>query len=87
MNYLVVVFNSRNDTMQFYNIIKKYNTYCSIVNTPRLLTRSCGISVKIATGSVELAKNIISSSKFDSFKGIYQLSSQPHLTTQPIRVY
>ncbi len=87
MKYLIVVFTSRNDTMQFYNILKSYNTYCSIINTPRLLARSCGISVKIVGGNLDLAKQIISSRKFSTFKGIFKLSSKPNITTPPIKLY
>ena len=87
MKYLVVVFSSRNDTMQFYNTLKSYNTYCSIINTPRILSRSCGISVKIVGGNLELAKRIISARKFATFKGIFELSSKPNVTTPPIKLY
>ena len=69
------MFTSRSDTMRFYNILKRYNGFCSIINTPHSLSRSCGISVKISPSQVNLAKQIVSSGGFSSFKGIYELNT------------
>lgn len=74
MKYLVVMFNSRTDTMHFYNLIKKYNGFCSIINTPHSLSRSCGISVKIAHNQFSIARQIISNNNFSSFKGIFEVN-------------
>ena len=73
MKFTLAVFKSRTDTMRFYNIIKKYNGFCSIINTPHTLSRSCGISVKISGANISIAKNIIASNRFDSFVGIYDI--------------
>ena len=80
------MFTSRNDTLHFYNIIKQYNGFCSIINTPHSLSRSCGISVKISNNLLNLAKQLISNNKFTTFKGIYEINQ----TTQnniPSRIY
>ena len=87
MKYLVIVFSSRNETMQLYNILKNLNVYCSIINTPRLLSRSCGISVKVLNNNLELIKQLISSNRFSSFKGIFELDYKPNITTSPIKLY
>lgn len=73
MNYTIVVFRSRNDTMRLYNLIKQVGQFCSIVNTPRVLSKSCGISVRIPNTGVNLVKNILSRQPFSSFDGIYSI--------------
>lgn len=74
MNYTVVVFSSRSETMQFYNIIKKYGLFCSIINTPRSLASSCGISTKIDYRLISPAKKIINPYSFSTFRGIFKIT-------------
>ena len=84
MRYIIVVFSIRSDTLTFYNTLKTKVGFCSIVNTPHALSRSCGISVKIPASAIELARQI--ASRINSFKGIYEVNAQlGH--TQPIRIY
>lgn len=86
MKYLIVMFSSRTDTMRFYNIIKKYNGFCSIVNTPHSLSRSCGISVKIGHNLIPTASKIITSNNFNSFKGVFEIDlNSPH--DNPKRIF
>lgn len=75
MKYLIVMFTSRTDTLKFYNILKNYNGFCSIINTPHTLSRSCGISVKISNNQLVIAQNIVKSTRFASFKGIFELNA------------
>ena len=84
MRYIIVVFSLRNDTLTFYNTIKTKVGFCSIVNTPHTLSRSCGISVKIPTSAIDLSRQI--ASRINSFKGIYEINTQLG-RTQPIRIY
>lgn len=70
----MVMFNSRTDTMRFYSLIKKFNGFCSIINTPHSLARSCGISVKISGNQVTIAKQIIANNNFNTFNGIYEIN-------------
>ena len=70
----MVMFNSRTDTMRFYSLIKKFNGFCSIINTPHSLARSCGISVKISGSQVAIAKQIIANNNFNTFNGIYEIN-------------
>lgn len=86
MKYTVVVFKSRTDTMRFYNIIKRHGSFCSIINTPRILISSCGISVKISGASVNIARQIISANNFSSFFGIYDINIVNSKET-PTRIY
>lgn len=73
MNYIVVVFRSRNDTQRFYSIIKQSGQFCSIINTPRTLSKSCGISVRISNSAINISQIILSKNSFLSFNGIYSI--------------
>ena len=86
MRYILVMFTSRNDTLRFYNLIKQYNGFCSVISTPHSLSRSCGISVKISNNLLISAKQLISNNNFATFKGIYDinLSSTNNI---PSRIY
>lgn len=74
MKYIVVVFSSRSDTMQFYNIIKRYGLYCSVINTPRSLSASCGVSTKIDARLINQSMQIINTMHSTTFKGIFEVS-------------
>lgn len=80
------MFTSRNDTLCFYNLIKQYNGFCSVISTPHSLSRSCGISVKISNNLLNLAKQLISNNKFVTFKGIYEIN-QSLPNNIPTRIY
>lgn len=82
MKYVIVMFNSRNDTMRFYSLIKKYDGFCSIVNTPHSLSRSCGISIKIGNNLIPISAQIIKSNNFSSFKGIFEIDVNSKITKQ-----
>lgn len=71
MKYFLAVFASRQDTMTYYKIIKNFGLFCSIINTPRKLSSSCGISCKIDSRLIANSINIINTNHLHSFKGIY----------------
>ncbi|MBQ8522094.1 MAG: DUF3343 domain-containing protein [Clostridia bacterium] len=86
MKYLIVMFSSRTDTMHFYSIIKKFNGFCSVVNTPHSLSRSCGISIKISNNQLVVAQQILKNNKFSSFKGIFEID-MTNANSIPKRIY
>ena len=86
MKYLVVMFTSRNDTINFYNILKKHNGFCSIINTPHSLSHSCGISIKISNNLLTISTQIVKNNNFYSFKGIFEIDiSNPN--NVPKKIY
>ena len=80
------MFTSRTDTMKFYDILKRYNGFCSVINTPHSLAKSCGISVKISNNQLELSKQIVGHNSFPSFKGIYEINMSESVNI-PRRIY
>ena len=71
MNYIIVVFRARTETLTFANILKNYGVPFQIINTPRSLNLSCGISVKTLANKRELIDKILSQKSFQSFLGVF----------------
>ncbi|MBR4407655.1 MAG: DUF3343 domain-containing protein [Clostridia bacterium] len=70
--YLVAVFRARTQTLSFANLLESYGVPVVVINTPRHLNISCGISVKFPASFRHIAEGIISRRTFDTFAGIYQ---------------
>ncbi len=73
MKYTLAVFRARTQTIMFANLMKSYNVPIVIINTPRSINVSCGISVKFASINKSIANNIIARRRFDSFAGFYDI--------------
>lgn len=71
MNYIIVVFKARTETLSFANILRGYNVPFQIINTPRNLNLSCGISVKMPAFRRDIAEEILRKRNFQSFAGIF----------------
>ena len=67
---MLAVFRSRTETLNFASLLKSYGVYCSVVNTPRRINVSCGISVQFSAKDVNFVKQILSRRKFDTFAGL-----------------
>lgn len=68
---IIAVFRARNQTLVFANLLRSYGVKVLVVNTPRRLSVSCGLSAKFPAESRALAEEILSRRKFDSFAGIF----------------
>ena len=66
---MIAVFRSRTETLNFATILKSYGINCSIVNTPRTVNVSCGISVKFSNPDINVARRILARRSFDTFAG------------------
>ena len=74
MQNVIVVFRARSETMNFAMLLKSYKIPCQIINTPRSINVSCGISVKVSSSFLNEVRQVLSRRKFDTFGGIYQIS-------------
>ena len=70
MNYILAVFNSRSQTMMFYNKLKAKNIPCSIINNPKATQITCGICVKFYSNHLSIARSIINNN-MSGFAGFY----------------
>lgn len=73
MNYILAVFNSRSQTMLFYNKLKAKRVPCSIINNPKATNVTCGICVKFYASSLGKAREILSNN-MTGFAGFYSYS-------------
>ena len=47
MKYLLIAFKSRNSIYSFLSYLKSINIKAEIINTPKNISSSCGLSLKI----------------------------------------
>ncbi len=71
MKYVIAVFSSRSETLSFSNYLKKFGYPATIVSTPKVASRTCGISVKFRYEDFENIKKILPSLRFSTFMGFY----------------
>ena len=69
--FYLAVFRARTQTIIFANLLRSYGVPLSIVNTPRRINVSCGISAKFEKKHLEKAKLVISRRRFDTFAGFF----------------
>ena len=74
MNYIVIVFSSRKDATAFYDALLTNGYNANIINTPRALAMSCGISVKTTPNAIYAVRALLASRDFSSFAGIFYYS-------------
>lgn len=65
--------------MKFASILSSYGAKCLVVNTPRQIAVSCGISVKVDSGALALCKQILSRRQFWTFAGIYLMQNDSYV--------
>ena len=74
MLYILGVFTSRNETLYFFNMLKKNGCYCDIISTPNDLGKTCGISVRFKENCLTLARALIQSQPFRTFFGFFKIN-------------
>ena len=73
---MIIVFRARSHTINFANLLQSYKVPCQIVNTPRKVNVSCGVSVKFDSMYLKSVQSILARRYFDTFGGIYQIIGQ-----------
>ena len=73
---ILIVFRARTETMNFAMLLRSYKISCQVVNTPRIINVSCGVSVKTSIDYLEQIDNILLRRKFSSYAGVYQVIQQ-----------
>ncbi len=82
MKYTLAVFKSRFATLNFANILKSRNIPSAIINTPSVISHSCGISVKFLSDFLPIVKNIlvnIGQSQFDGFYSMIEINGRMNI--------
>ncbi len=71
MEYVVVAFRSRAQTIRFYNFLISNNIPCDIINTPKEAGVGCGLSVKTEKNAFGVVKQALRSISLNSFAGFF----------------
>ena len=71
---ILATFRSKNQAMLFANILGKRGVLCRVINTPRFLTVSCGLSVQFDVKYLSLIKEILKTTSFDTLGGLYLIN-------------
>ena len=72
MQYTLAVFRARNETITFATLLRSYKINAQIVNTPRKISVSCGISVKFSSSAQDMAQQLLQRRKFETFVGFFK---------------
>lgn len=75
MQYTLAVFRARNETLSFATLLRSYKIKAQIVNTPRKINVSCGISVKFSFLDQPTAQMLLSRRKFETFVGFFNVNT------------
>ena len=70
MKYILIAFNSRNLLYEFTKYLRYHGIQFSVINTPRAISISCGLSVKVGYVFYGHIMNVVTKNK-DSIKGVY----------------
>jgi hypothetical protein len=68
---IFAAFRSRTEALTFSTLLASYNVPSVIVNTPRRISISCGISVKFLAKYQHIAIELLSRRTFDTFVGFF----------------
>lgn len=72
MDYYIVAFKSRSDTVSFSEFLKSKGVFNVIVNTPKEAGVGCGLSVKPKVNK-EIIKKAVRVFGVKSFVGVFQV--------------
>jgi len=77
--YIIAVFKSRKETMDFKCEMDMKNIKNCTVNTPRQLSAGCGISLKFETRGYTYAKCLINQCNYRTFAGFFRYNDEGRL--------
>ena len=75
MEYIIVSFRSRSETVKFSDLLNKRGIGNAIISTPKEASVGCGLSVRISPNYFEMAKRLVFANGFSSFAGFFQIKS------------
>ena len=71
--YVIAVFKSRRDALQFADALTRFGVSVTVVNTPRRIGVPCGLSVRFHRREMSLAEKVLSRNDYFGFKGFYSV--------------
>lgn len=73
MKYLIISYKSRNSLYAFAQILRQYGIASTIINTPRNIAISCGLSLKVDFGHYNHVIGLINNANLPGFWGVFML--------------
>lgn len=77
MKYLIISYKSRNSLYAFAKILRQMGIASSIINTPRNIALSCGLSLKVDFAYFSQVVSLISNAQLQGFWGVFLLTKTP----------
>ena len=74
MNHLLISFKSRNSIFAFNRILKQFGITSEIINTPKQVSISCGLSLKIKKEHFSVVVRVLNQSKLPGFLGVFSIN-------------
>lgn len=74
MKYLIISFKSRNNVMTFAKIMQKNGLYTSVINTPRSVSISCGLSIRTEFHNLQSVITLLRKSNLSGLIGVYSIT-------------
>lgn len=76
MKFIIISYKTRNSLLTFIKALRQYGVSADIINTPRSISKSCGLSAKILENNLNTAIRVINQLNFKDFFGIYSIERQ-----------
>ena len=73
MEYVVIAFRSRAQTVKFYELLTKNGVKAQIISTPKEAGVGCGLSVRITLSVLLIAKTLLKKTQPSSFAGLFKV--------------
>ena len=77
MKYLIISYKSRNSLYAFAIILRQMGIASSIINTPRNIALSCGLSLKVDFAYFSQVVSLVSNAQLQGFWGVFLLTKTP----------
>ena len=72
--FLVISFKSRNELFSFVKFLRENGIIAQIINTPRIVSHSCGLSAKTNEFNYSKLVNLLSLTKPYGFLGLFLIT-------------
>ena len=73
MEYIVIAFRSRAQTVKFYELLTRNGVKAQIISTPKEAGVGCGLSVRITSSALFMAKTLLKKTQPSSFAGLFMV--------------
>lgn len=67
----IFAFRSRTRSMRLYDLLRSGGVDCEIINTPREVSASCGLSVRVSDAEIERAIGVYEYYRLDTLIGVF----------------